>query len=59
MLGGVLLEMHNTHWWLGFFGAMQSAIQKGQWAGYQQWVLQRRVARGQEQAQQQQPAAVS
>lgn len=60
MLGGVLLEMHNTHWWLGFFHAMRSAIQQGEWAAYQQWVLQRRVSRSQGQLNQQQKlAAVS
>ncbi|WIA41169.1 hypothetical protein OEZ86_004784 [Tetradesmus obliquus] len=42
MLASVLLELHNTHWWLGFFGAIQEAIQAGQLQQYIGWFKQRR-----------------
>jgi queuine/archaeosine tRNA-ribosyltransferase len=42
MLGSVLLELHNTHWWLGFFGAVREAIQAGQLQQYIAWFKQRR-----------------
>ncbi len=42
MLASVLLELHNTHWWLAFFTAMQQAIQAGGFAKYRQWFQQRR-----------------
>ncbi|KAF6252340.1 tRNA-guanine(15) transglycosylase-like protein [Scenedesmus sp. NREL 46B-D3] len=44
MLASVLLELHNTHWWLGFFGAVQEAIQAGQLQQYVAWFKQRRQA---------------
>jgi queuine tRNA-ribosyltransferase subunit QTRTD1 len=37
MLGSVLLEMHNTHWWLQFFGAMRAAIEAGRWKSWAAW----------------------
>jgi queuine/archaeosine tRNA-ribosyltransferase len=42
MLASVLLELHNTHWWLGFFGAVREAIQAGQLQQYIAWFKQRR-----------------
>lgn len=44
MLAGVLLEMHNTHWWLQFFAAIQEAIQQGRLQQYIKWFKQRREA---------------
>lgn len=42
MLAGVLLEMHNTHWWLQFFAAIREAIQQGNLQQYLQWFKRRR-----------------
>eukprot|EP00775_Hariotina_reticulata_P009329 gene9329-biopygen11195 len=42
MLASVLLEMHNTHWWLGFFAAIQEAIRAGQLQQYISWFKQRK-----------------
>jgi queuine tRNA-ribosyltransferase subunit QTRTD1 len=42
MLAGVLLEMHNTHWWLQFFAAIREAIQQGRLQQYVEWFSQRR-----------------
>eukprot|EP00878_Enallax_costatus_P029166 GHUV01031601.1.p1 GENE.GHUV01031601.1~~GHUV01031601.1.p1 ORF type:complete len:188 (+),score=51.36 GHUV01031601.1:1481-2044(+) len=42
MLAGVLLEMHNTHWWLQFFAAIREAIQQGRLQKYIQWFKQGR-----------------
>lgn len=49
MLGGVLLEMHNTHWWLGFFGAIREAIQQGRLQQYMDWFMQWRAGQQQQQ----------
>jgi queuine tRNA-ribosyltransferase subunit QTRTD1 len=51
MLASVLLEMHNTHWWLGFFAAMREAIQQGRLQQYVEWFNARR----QQQQQPEQP----
>lgn len=37
MLAGVLLQMHNTHWWLGFFAAIREAVHQGQLQQYIEW----------------------
>ena len=51
MLASVLLEMHNTHWWLGFFEGMRDAISVQQLPEYVAWFRRRRsAARGLEQA---------
>lgn len=42
MLASVLLEMHNTHWWLRFFSSLQEAIQGGTLQQYRAWFTQRR-----------------
>jgi len=42
MLAGVLLEMHNTHWWLAFFAAIRGAIQQGRLKEYVEWFSGRR-----------------
>lgn len=64
MLAGVLLEMHNTHWWLAFFAAIRGAIQQGRLKEYVEWFTGRRSqlqqqqeAVMQEQGQQQQEQA--
>jgi queuine tRNA-ribosyltransferase subunit QTRTD1 len=57
MLAGVLLEMHNTHWWLGFFGAVREAVQQGRLQQYMEWFMQRRAVQQQQEWQQPQQAA--
>jgi queuine tRNA-ribosyltransferase subunit QTRTD1 len=47
MLASVLLEAHNTHWWLAFFGEMRAAIEAGRLRDYAAWFkARRRAARG-------------
>lgn len=48
ILGSVLLEVHNMHWWLGFFGAMRAAIQQGRFKQYAAWFVERRARAGEE-----------
>jgi queuine/archaeosine tRNA-ribosyltransferase len=42
MLASVLLEMHNTHWWLGFFAALREAVKGGRLGEYGEWWERRR-----------------
>jgi queuine tRNA-ribosyltransferase subunit QTRTD1 len=58
MLAGVLLEMHNTHWWLGFFGAVREAVQQGRLQQYIEWFMQRRAVQQQQEWQQPKESAV-
>jgi queuine tRNA-ribosyltransferase subunit QTRTD1 len=44
MLASVLLEIHNTHWWLGFFESMREAVVAGQLGEYAAWFKERRRA---------------
>jgi hypothetical protein len=44
MLASVLLEVHNTHWWLGFFEALRGAVGEGRLAQYAGWFRARRAA---------------
>ena len=37
MLASVLLEMHNTHWWLGFFEALREAVREQRLGAYAEW----------------------
>lgn len=47
MLASVLLEVHNTHWWLAYFEAMREAVLQQRMAEYAEWFRQRRrAARG-------------
>lgn len=55
MLAGVLLEMHNTHWWLQFFAAIREAIQQGRLQQYVEWFSQRRSQYQQQPQEQQHP----
>jgi queuine tRNA-ribosyltransferase subunit QTRTD1 len=48
MLAGVLLEMHNTHWWLGFFGEIREAIQQQRLQEYVDWFNSQRAAQQQQ-----------
>ncbi len=41
LLAGVLLELHNSHWWLQFFGVIQGAIRAGRLQQYADWFSQR------------------
>jgi hypothetical protein len=49
ILGGVLLETHNTHWWLAWFGALRAAIQQGRLAEYAAWFTATRQRQQQQQ----------
>jgi queuine tRNA-ribosyltransferase subunit QTRTD1 len=42
MLAGVLLEVHNTHWWLAFFAAIRASIAQGRLQQYSGWFSSRR-----------------
>jgi hypothetical protein len=44
MLGSVLLEVHNTHWWLNFFEALRAAVARGRLQEYAEWFRARRAA---------------
>ena len=42
MLAFVLLETHNTHWWLDFFEGLREAVVAGRAAEYGEWFAARR-----------------
>ncbi|KAI8476810.1 MAG: tRNA-guanine(15) transglycosylase-like protein [Monoraphidium minutum] len=42
MLASVLLEAHNTHWWLLFFEGMREAVAAGEMQQYAEWFRRRR-----------------
>ncbi len=44
MLGSVLLEVHNTHHWLGFFEAVREAVVARRLGRYAEWFAARRRA---------------
>jgi hypothetical protein len=44
ILASVLLELHNTQWWMGYFGALRGAINNHSLGELIQWSQERRAA---------------